>query len=262
MYNLEEFIQPTYYCDYKHPAIQVIIKRFRNKYSKIDELAEALFYFVRDHIHYRVGYWNKKASETLRDRNGTCTNSANLLVAFYRAANIPAGYGLIEVIGNNYFGPIALRKLTKNVSRKSKHIYCYVFLNNKWIKCDPSDDEILSINTQHLNPQSLVVNWNKNGDAMLSLEKKHVLNNTGPHANIDYIIKKKQRMSLYIPTRIANLYINFLRQYGSKMLNLEMLEPEFLKWLRINHKIDFCFYKIFIHNLICCKQNIENLDIG
>lgn len=240
------FLSETTYCDYNNPLIQSEAKKYADKYKDTRELAMALFYFVRDYTHYRVGNMNHKASETFREKGGSCTDNANLLVAFCRAVGIPAGYGVMEVVGPDYFGIITPSSLASKISNKTKHIYAYINLNNSWIKCDPSDDEPLSINTQHLNPQSKLVEWNGINDAVLNLNPSHIISDKGPFPNIDHIISKKQRKSIYIPIKIANFYIHFLRQHGSNIKNIEMLEPAFLVWLKKYHYMHYILYVIFL----------------
>jgi hypothetical protein len=192
------------------------------------------------------------------EKGGTCTNNTNLLVALLRAVNIPAGYGVMDVYGPGYFGPIVLPHLARNVSVKSKHVYCYVFLQNKWIKCDPSDDEPLSINTQHLNPQSRVVQWNGLSDAMLNLNPSHIINDKGPLSNIDYIIGKKMKYRRWFPVYIGNLYIKFLREEGKRVLNISDLSSSFDLWFKRKNIYAYVIYKIFfcIESRIYHSRNI------
>lgn len=241
---MDNFLLETKYCDFSHPSIRVLRKRFLSRYSDKKSLAIAAFYYVRDHIHYRVGDWTRTASQTLHERFGTCTNSANLFIAICRACDIPAGYGIMKVSGREYFGPIAPKFLSKFVSKRSTHVYAYVYLNDRWIKCDPSDDELLSLNTDHINPQSHMVEWNGNDDATLNLDKEHILEDKGPLDNIDASIAKKMRIALYFPVKIANLYLRFLRQHGSNISDMEQLEVNFAIWLRERHKLLFIIYRI------------------
>jgi len=243
--NLKGYLLETYYCDYSHDSIQKIARGFMERYKDQNELAKKLFYFVRDNTRYTVGNWNKRASYTLKFGYGTCTNNANLLVALLRACDVPAGYGVMEVIGPDYFGEIVPPRLSRTVSKKSKHVYCYVYLNEIWIKCDPSDDEPLSINTQHLNPQSNIVEWNGISDAVLNLLPSHILSDSGPINNIDYIINKRQRMSMYIPVRIGNFYIDFLRKKGMEIKTIEEMENKFEDWLKTRHYFDYLLLELF-----------------
>lgn len=248
MEDLSEFLKESFFCDVSNPLIQQIAKNFKNRFRIQKELAIQLFFFVRDKTVYRIGNWRKKASQTLKEGGGNCTNSSNLLVALLRAAGIPAGYGVMEVVSPDYFGIITHPKLAKAVekkTKKSKHIYCFVFLGERWIKIDPSDDEPLSLSTQHLNPQSLIVNWDGENDAILNLSKDHVLRDSGPYSNIDNIINKKQRRRVKIPIYLANLYIQFLREKGSSILSIEMLESEFMKWLKDNKPLSYILAELY-----------------
>jgi hypothetical protein len=241
-FNINFFLESTYYCDYRDSNLQKIIDEHKTRYYDHKDLSKSFFYFVRDHIKYRVGNWNKKASETILEKSGTCTNNANLFVALCRGAGIPAGYGIMDVNGREYFGKIAPNSLTKFVSKKSKHVYAYVFLKGRWIKCDPSDDKELSINTEHLNIQSTLIEWDGENDAVLKLDQKHILKDSGLMNNIDHIIHKKQRKVLYLPVKLANLYIDFLRLEGKNVHNISDLEYKFKIWLGKNYKIHLLNY--------------------
>ena len=243
--DMKDFLKESYYCNFTHPDIASKAKSFKNISKDEVELAKHLFYFVRDSTVYTIGNWTKRASETLAIGRGTCTNNANLLVALLRSVGIPAGYGVMHVSGPDYFGPVILPHLARNIAKKSKHIYCYVHLNGKWLKCDPSDDEPLSVNTMHLNPQSTVVEWNGLTDAMLSLHPSHVLSDEGPISDIDNIIGKKPRFSKKIPVYIGNIYIQFLREEGKTVTELSQLEPSFERWLSKKHFFIYLMYRTF-----------------
>ena len=245
-HDLNDYLKETEFCDYSHPSIRAIASAYSKKYSNKVLLAKNLFYFVRDHIHYSIGYWQNPASDTLYRRHGTCTNSTNLLIALLRASGIPAGYGILKVDATRYFGPIVPQKITRKASSRSVHIYCCVYLNGNWIKCDPSDDELLSINTQHLNPQNVVIDWDGSTDAMLKLDPSHIIHDSCPIADIDYLFKKRQRLSLWFPVRIGNLYIRFVRHHGSVIGDVKKFEVEFKSWLRRNYFFDYAGYILFM----------------
>lgn len=247
----KQFLKETKFCDFNHPKITEVVDFFKNKYKTDKKLAVALFYFVRDNTKYNVGNWTKTASETLFSGVGTCTNNANLLVALFRKAGIPAGYGVMKVYGQKYFGVIVPEKLKVNISRISTHIYCYVYINDKWLKCDPSDDEPLSMGTQHLNPQSELVNWDGENHAMLNLHKDHIIEDRGPINNIDRLISKKMKFYKKLPVKIANLYIDFLRDEAKDINDVNLLEKNFCKWLKKDNYFFYFLYKylFFWHNL-------------
>ena len=103
---MNDFLKETEYCDWSNSEIKSAAEKIIVNLTEPKEKTVALFYWVRDNIYYRVGLWNRKASETLAERKGTCTNSANLFIAFNRAIGIPAGYYVMKVNGREYFGPI------------------------------------------------------------------------------------------------------------------------------------------------------------
>jgi hypothetical protein len=243
--NLGEFLIATKYCDADNKMISDLAKSFTDKNLDDVEMAVDIFNYVRDITTYKLGNWTKKASETLSERGGTCTNNSNLLVALMRAVKIPAGYGVMDVVGPDYFGPIVLPNFNKHVSKRTKHIYCYVYLNDKWLRCDPSDDEPLSVNTSHLNPQSELVKWNGISDAILNINKSHIISDNGPIPNIDTMIAKKMRLRRKIPVYFANRYLQFLRENGRKIQRVEDLSPAFNKWLLDKNLPIYIIYRIF-----------------
>lgn len=249
--DLKPFLSETYYCNCNHPDIQDVANRFKIKYKDKKKLAIALFYYVRDHTTYRVGKWQRRASETLAEEEGTCTNNTNLLVALLRAVEIPAGYGVMVVQGQEYFGPVVPKILKKYISEESRHIYCFVYLNNKWIRCDPSDDELFSLNTQHFNPQSRLVEWDGVHDAILNLDSTHIIADEGPISNIDFIILKKAKRAKGIPLKLANLYIRFLRINGNKIAKIEDAETAFVWWMTTRYPLHFFFYWVlYVHHVL------------
>ncbi len=261
-HNIDEFLKETVFCNFNDKNISRIAESFKEKNSNQIELARDIFYFVRDSTKYKLGNWTKKASDTLIEKGGTCTNNTNLLVALFRSVKIPAGYGVMDVVGPSYFGPIVLPHFTNHVSKRTKHIYCFVYLNNKWLKCDPSDDEPLSINTSHLNPQSKLVEWNGLSHAMLNLNPSHIISDRGPIADIDSIIGKKMRHRRKIPVYFANIYLDFLREEGKEIKKIEELGGYFNKWLLRKNVILYVTYKTFfsIDYIIRSKFLLKDLE--
>lgn len=230
--DLKSFLNESEYCNFRHATIQRLAQELTQKYNNSKDKAVVLFYWVRDNIHYRVGLWNRKASETLAERSGSCTNNANLLVALLRAVHIPAAYDVMRVKGQEFFGPITPLIFKKRISESSLHIYPEVYLNGKWIKCDPSTDVYLSEKTSHLNPQSKLVDWDGEHDALLNLDQDHILEEKNLLSNIDYIISKKPHTAKGTILELANLYIKFLRTSPKIANHTNELEPLFRLWLK------------------------------
>ncbi|GAA3155503.1 hypothetical protein GCM10010521_49230 [Streptomyces rameus] len=230
---LSPFLRETWYCDTSDPRVRRLAAELRGRDDRAT--AVAAFRHVRDGIRYRVGNWQQTASQTLVMGDGTCTNSANLLVALLRAQGIPAGYGVMRVRGREYFGPLAPARLARLAGEVSRHVYACVLLDGTWVRCDPSDDLALSLGTVHLNPQSRPVDWDGERDAMLHLHPDHVLEDEAPVADIAGLMAKRMRRTIGVPVRIANLYMDFLRRHGAGMRSSEEAQEHFLPWLRERH---------------------------
>jgi len=243
---MDNFLKETEYCDFSSLEIKKIALSFKDKYSDEKELAIALFYFVRDSILYRLGLWQKRASETLLEGKGTCTNKANLLVALLRACNIPAGYGVMRVKGKEYFGPIILPVFKNHVGEKSVHVYAFVFLVGRWIKCDPSDDKVFAQHTSYFNPPSTLIEWDGEKDASLNLLPEHVLSDEGPLDNIEEMMLKKSRNAKWPALTLGNLYVEFLRKNEMKINDPVELTDLFRAWLKKNKAAYYLIFSIML----------------
>lgn len=247
MNNIESFLKETEFCDFSNTAIQKLAEEIRRNCKNQKELAITTFYWIRDNILYSVGSWQKKASETFIQKEGTCTNKANLLAALLRANKIPVGYGVMKVRGQTYFGPTGIPMLVKFVGEVSTHVYALVYLNKKWVKCDPSVDRKLGENIYSFDKTTKLVEWDGDQDAIMSLDKKDILEDKFPVAGIENLMTKKPKNAKGIPLKIANIYINFVRTNKRKFTNGKELEASFKKWLKTN--CPFYFYCFFVVSL-------------
>jgi ubiquinone/menaquinone biosynthesis C-methylase UbiE len=230
-HNLDEFLKETEFCDYNNQSITRLSDNIVSGLKTDREKAVAIFNWVRDNIKYRVGLWQQKASQTVKEGFGTCTNKANLVVALLRLNNIPAGYGMLRTKGQHYIGPIVLKVLRNHVAYVSTHIYAGANLGGRWIKCDPSADHELSRRTISVNPQSKLVVWNGTDDGTEDLDPSHILSDKFPVANIDNVFRKRARNGKSVAVKVANLYIEYLRNYGIKFQDMDEVELDFFRWL-------------------------------
>jgi Transglutaminase-like superfamily len=239
---VSEFLRDTQFCNFSDPDIGQLADTFRGESDR--EIAVSVFNFVRDNIAFEVGNWQYSASETFLRRRGTCSNSANLMVALLRRLGIAAGYGVLTVSGPEYFGPIVPARLARKISRESRHIYACVYLDNHWARCDPSDDWALSEATHHITPQHIPVVWDGQQDAVINIEPAHIFDDRFPIADIDDLLSKSSRASLHIPIRIANYFIEFLRQHGLSIGSRDQLEPRFDEWMTLTNPRLYRLYQI------------------
>lgn len=241
-YNGDAFLRTTLFCDAAHPEIGRLAESLRRNTER--DSAVAVFGYVRDAIAYEVGNWQRTASETLRRGRGTCTNAANVMVALLRSLGIPAGYGVMTVNGREYFGPAIPRRLCNRASERSRHFYVCVWIDDRWVRCDPSDDAAISLASQHVNPQCTLIEWDGYDDALLRLDPAHIVEDLHPLADIDALMAKPMRTAMRLPVHIGNYFIGFLREHGQSLADAEDCQFRFEKWLARRHPVLFLAYRM------------------
>ena len=134
---LQPYLQPTTNCqstDYRITAdVAAITRGITDPYAK----ALALYNWLHIHEHYSFYSGTKKgAIETLSSGYGNCCDLSNLMVAFARAAGIPAQYvhGYCK-FSNNWYG----------------HVWAQLYINGQWINADLSSSR---------NSLGTIKNWN------------------------------------------------------------------------------------------------------
>ena len=235
------FLGATRFCDLSDPEIVCLAEGLRRN-SGDRETAIAVFGYVRDAIAYEVGNWQRTASQTLRRGRGTCTNSANLMVALLRSLGIPAAYGVMVVRGREYFGPAIPPRLCSKTGERSRHIYVCVWIEGRWVRCDPSDDAALSLASQHVNPQCTLIDWDGWDDALLRLDPTHIIEDHHPLPDIDAMLAKPMRKAMRIPVHIGNYFIEFLREQGESLADARDTHRRFEQWLARTHPASYLAY--------------------
>lgn len=241
--DIGDFLKKTYHCDFDHPEIKKLASSLAEGASGQEDVAVNIFYWVRDNIPYSFGSWQKKASDVLRRKRGMCTNKAVLTVTLLRSCGIPAAFGVWKVKGQEYFGQIGIPMLGGKVGRLSTHVFAGVFLNNEWLKIDPSADKILCDKTGYFNETTELVEWNGKTDALEKINLNHIVKEEWPLSDIEYRLKKKPRNAKGILVKMGNIYLDFLRNHLGRVDNPNELENLFKEWLLKNHLI---YYFLFI----------------
>jgi len=241
--DLKLFLQPTKYCNSNRKEITTIAHKITNSYENKREKAKALFYWVKERIKFEFGYWGIKAFDVLQQGKGMCTNKANLLIAFLRAINIPAGYGILEVNTKEFYRELMCPSFRKLVSPDTIHIYVGIFLYKQWLICDPSVDSELADALKKKTPFAEMTGFD--------ISKKDIKNMRGIltrkefFPNIDKDLEKPPRHAKGITIRILNSYLRFLREKKQTIRNLsaERIEKNFFNWLRKKSTYYFRFMK-------------------
>jgi hypothetical protein len=227
----DAYVRPTKYCTSHHPVISQMTRVVVGDHRCERTIAVRLFEWVRDHIQYRVGDWNRQAWETALAADGTCTNKANLLVAMLRAAGIPAGYRVMKVDATKYWGIGVPSWVCQGFSRYSSHTYVSCLVEGRWLRCDPSDDRVLCENVAHLNPLSRLVVFDGASDAVLPFAPEHVHSDEGVFPSIDHILSK-QRRAASAQVEMMNLMLSYARRVGRAYSDLPAIQAAFFEHVR------------------------------
>lgn len=229
--NLNLFLQPTKYCDCNSPNIKNIAYKITYSCKSEEEKAKVLFNWVKENIKFEFGYWGVKASEVLKRKGGMCTNKANLLITLLRAVKIPAGYGILNVKTKEFWQELMCPFFKKLVAPQTVHIYVGIFLNGKWLRCDPTaDSEIVRI-LKKQNPFAGITGFNITETEIKKI--KGILKRSEFFGNIDKNLDKPPKHAKGITLKILNSYLQFLREGRVMIENLSDSEIEkiFFEWL-------------------------------
>lgn len=92
---MESYLASSTYIDSQHPAVLAKARQLAAGSTSTQEIAQACFHFVRDHIRHSWDYRQNpvtcKASDVLAHGTGYCYAKSHLLAALLRANGIPAG---------------------------------------------------------------------------------------------------------------------------------------------------------------------------
>ena len=137
--NINTYLQPTANCQVNDPTIVALAQRLTAGLSTPTQKASAILDYVIDNIAY-AGYYDttRGAKKTLTDKRGNCCDQAHLVIALFRAADLPARY----VHGTCTFssGPIG-------------HVWAQVLIGDTWVVADPVSSR---------NSLGVIKNWNIN----------------------------------------------------------------------------------------------------
>ena len=137
--NINTYLQPTANCQVNDPTIIALAQRLTAGLSTPTQKASAILDYVIDNIAY-AGYYDttRGAKKTLTDKRGNCCDQAHLVIALFRAADLPARY----VHGTCTFssGPIG-------------HVWAQVLIGDTWVVADPVSSR---------NSLGVIKNWNIN----------------------------------------------------------------------------------------------------
>ncbi|SHI34349.1 transglutaminase-like domain-containing protein [Aquimarina spongiae] len=140
-----EYLEHTYYLDYKSKEIQELIEEFDTQDLSSKEKAIGWYYKVRDQWKYdpysiHLSKEKYRASEVAKQDYGHCVDKSILLIAGLRALGIPARIHLAKVKNH-----IAVERLTEKfgTNELAPHGMVDLFLEGKWLKVSPAFNKAL-----------------------------------------------------------------------------------------------------------------------
>ena len=137
----EAWLQPTPFLDSAHPTIQRFAAQAVDGAASDLERAVRLFYAVRDGWRYdpfavTLEPRDYVASNVFAVPSAYCIPKAILLAAAARAAGIPAGIGLADVV--NHLTTEKLKARMGGSTLFVDHGYAMLHLEGRWVKAAPA----------------------------------------------------------------------------------------------------------------------------
>jgi len=139
---MEKYLSPTKAIDSDNDLIIEKAAQLTSRCGSDPEKARALFYFVRDNIHYNVYmistfFEDFIAGTVLARGKGYCVQKAVLLAALSRAARIPSRLAFAKI--KNHRIPEELVEQT-GIRVLPSHGYTQLYINDTWINVTPAFD--------------------------------------------------------------------------------------------------------------------------
>ena len=220
MKSIDEYLQPTKFCDFNHPNITSKAKELTLEDKTPKEMALSIFQFVRDQIKFMMNYEDDKASDTLTKGYGDCGTKTNLQVALLRSINIPARFHFVSLYKKSIKGIVS--KLFYLLSPKviPYHPWCECYLSDKWIACDTLLDKPL-VNNIYKNgiftkEDIKTIDWD--GEHDLNTMTNWIVEDKGIYSSLDEIINLEE-ISTKIPIRLVSFLFNHSNNCTEKLRN-------------------------------------------
>jgi transglutaminase-like putative cysteine protease len=141
-----DLLAATEFLDYEHPSVRDFVQRALDRVgdAPIDK-ALALYYAVRDQIHYEVydadlSRSGLRASAIIDRGKGFCVHKSIVYAAVCRAAGVPSRIVLTDV--RNHLASARLRELVGGDVFRF-HALNSVHLDGKWVRATPVFNKLL-----------------------------------------------------------------------------------------------------------------------
>ncbi len=140
------YLKATQTIDSDHETIHTLAEELCAAHDEERGKARALFYFVRDTIHYNaymVSTFREDfiASTVLAWKRGYCVQKAVLLAALARASGIPSRLVFAKIRNHKASAELAAQTGLNNIF--PRHGYAQLMIEGRWISVAPTFDSKL-----------------------------------------------------------------------------------------------------------------------
>ncbi|EOD63532.1 transglutaminase-like domain-containing protein [Amycolatopsis vancoresmycina] len=141
-----DLLGATQFFDYHHPVVQEFVEQALGDVERTQtEKAVALYYAVRDKLHYEVygaalSRTGLKASAIISRGRGFCVHKSIVYAAVCRAVGVPSRVALTDV--RNHLASPRLRELVGGDVFRF-HALNSVHLDGKWVRATPVFNKLL-----------------------------------------------------------------------------------------------------------------------
>jgi len=206
---MNEFLEPSRLCDCNNPTLLMKAGQLKGSSENPEDIARAVFLFVRDHIRFGLDRADRAASETLERGIGFCVNKANLQVALLRAAGLPARFHQVVLPKNCLNGIFPGAVFGRMPDHIWYHPWCECQVRGQWLSCEALYDRTLfraAIATGVFDQDRIpTIEWD--GEHDLRLMTSWILEDRGTHAELDAIFAKAQAEQ---PPGLLGGFVHFL----------------------------------------------------
>ena len=134
------FLRSTSAIDSEHPVVQAYVKPLIADCKTNKEKVVSIYYAVRDGWYYtatRISFREEdmRASALIRSKAGHCIEKSVLMIAFCRAAGVPARLCLSKV--KNHIAAEHVEQLF-GTDVLVPHGYVEVWIDDRWVKATPA----------------------------------------------------------------------------------------------------------------------------
>lgn len=136
----QSYLEETFYFDHQSPVVREFVGKVIEGNENEREKAVKLFYAVRDGWYYspelhQIEHEKLRASALMGREVGHCLDKAVMLIASYRAVDLPARLHLVKVRNH-----IAAEKMIEKLGSDelTPHAFVEVQLEGEWVSVTPA----------------------------------------------------------------------------------------------------------------------------